>query len=155
MTTHSSTAPLFGADHSKTNWILGIPTIGMLIFFGLPKIMGAPASVEGFNQFSPILHLDPTAFRIFTGVSELGIALLLIASLVVLRGRNLLFLGGYFLTLATMASGLLIEFIARPQPEVPLVIIAFIFIFVSIIQLGRASKFANFGEEPRSLPSNA
>ena len=155
MKANISSPPLFGLDRSKTNWVLGILTIGMLIYFSIPKLIGAPASVEGFNQFSPVLNLDPTAFRIFTGISEMGVALLLIASLVVLRGRNLLFLAGYFMVFATMASGLLIEFFARPQPEMPLVVVAVVFILVSILQLGRASKFANFGESTHSFPSRA
>ena len=127
----------------------------MFVYFGIPKIIGASASVDGFQQFSAVLGLDPTAFRIFTGITEIGVALLLAASLVVLRGRNLLFLAAYFMTFVTMASGLLIEFVARPVPEMPLVVIAVAFILIAIIQLGRASKFANFGEEEHSLSSEA
>ena len=140
MTTHQSNTALFKADASKLNWVLGVLTIGMFLYFGIPKILGDPASVKGFQDFSPKLGLDPASFRIFTGISEIGVALLLLSSLLVRRGRLFLFLAGYFMTFATMASGLAIEFFARTKPAIPLVVIAIIFIVVALVQLSRGLK---------------
>ena len=138
MTKSQTTASLFKADPSKLNWTLGLLSILMFLFFGISKIVGDPASVAGFKDFSPKLGLDPTGFRIFTGVSETGVALLLFASLLVRLGRLLLFVAGYFMTFATMFSGLLIEFFARSEPAIYLVVIAVIFIAVALVQLRRS-----------------
>ncbi|MDP0492109.1 MAG: DoxX family protein [Verrucomicrobiota bacterium JB023] len=118
-----------------TNWILALLTIIMLAKFGFPKLMGDPVSVKGFNDFSPALGLDPDGFRIFTGVAELTNALLLLVSLFLVRFRIWLLAIGYGLTLSTMVSGLLIEFFAREEPKMPLVVIAVVFILISAFQL--------------------
>ena len=53
--------------------------VGLMLFFAIPKLLGAEKSVEGFEHFKSLVPLDPNVFRIFTGIVELIIAILLIA----------------------------------------------------------------------------
>lgn len=109
--------------------------IATFVYFALPKILGSPISVKGFNQFSPLLGLNPDGFRIFTGVTELALALVLSGALLLARPRMLLTVVGYLMTLATMAAGLYIEFFVRVQPAMMLVVIAFVLIIIALFQL--------------------
>ena len=115
---------------NKTSTIVAA---GLMIFFSIPKLIGVKESVQGFEQFKSLVPLDPNVFRIFTGIVELSIALLLIAYVI----KNTPKLGklAYFLLLSTMMGALTMEFFARPEPEIMLVIIAIILAALSVYRL--------------------
>lgn len=106
---------------------------GLMLFFAIPKLIGLEKSVQGFEQFKSLVPLDPTIFRLFTGVVELAIAVLLLVYAI----KQTLSLGqlAYFLLLSTMFGGLIMEFFARPKPELMLVVIAIILSGLSIYKL--------------------
>ncbi|MGJ8549546.1 MULTISPECIES: DoxX family protein [Winogradskyella] len=115
------------------NKISNFVAAGLMLFFAIPKLVGVEKSVQGFKQFQSLVPLDPTVFRIFTGVVELAIALLLLAYAI----KNINNLGklAYFLLLSTMIGGLTMEFFARPKPEMLLVVIALVLSALSIYKL--------------------
>lgn len=106
---------------------------GFMIFFALPKLLGAEKSIQGFEQFKSLVPIDPNVFRVFTGVVELLIAILLI--LYTIKNKNNLGKLAYFLLLATMVGGLIMEFFARPEPQMMLVVIAIVLSVLSIYKL--------------------
>jgi hypothetical protein len=113
--------------------ITNLIAAALMLFFAVPKLLGVEKSVEGFEQFKSLVPLDPNVFRIFTGVVELSIALLLIIY-AIKKTKNLGKLA-YFLLLSTMIGGLIMEFFARPKPEMMLVVIAIILSVLSIYKL--------------------
>ncbi|NRR93183.1 DoxX family protein [Winogradskyella undariae] len=115
------------------NKISNLVASGLMFFFGISKLVGVEKSVQGFEEFRTLLPLNPTVFRIVTGTVELIIALLILAYAI----RNINNLGklAYFLLLSFMIDSLIMEFFARPKPEVPLVIIALVLFGFSIYKL--------------------
>lgn len=110
--------------------ITNLIAAALMLFFAVPKLLGVEKSVEGFEQFKSLVPLDPNVFRIFTGVVELSIALLLI--IYAIKKTKKLGKLAYFLLLSTMIGGLIMEFFARPKPEMMLVAIA---IFLSVLSI--------------------
>ena len=106
---------------------------GLMIFFAVPKLLGFEESVAGFEQFKSLVPLDPKLFRVFTGCVELLVALVLI--IYTINNKENLGRLGYFLLLATMMGGLIMEFFARPEPEMMLVVIAIVLSLLSIYRL--------------------
>ncbi|WP_230080239.1 DoxX family protein [Winogradskyella marina] len=106
---------------------------GLMVFFAIPKLIGVEKSVQGFEQFKSLVPLDPTFFRHFTGVVELVIAVLLLVYAI--KRTKILGQLAYFLLLSTMLGGLTMEFFARPEPEMMLVVIAIILSALSIYKL--------------------
>ena len=135
MKINNTTTPFLVADNSKRNWTIGVSTIAMFVFYGIPKLTGDPRSVAGFDQFSPVLGLNSDTFRLFTGGTEIGIAIILVASLMIASRRKIFSAMAYLLTFATMTSGLLIEFFVRVQPAKPLVAVAIVFAALALFQL--------------------
>ena len=125
----------FAPDSSKLNWVLGILSISMFCYFAIPKLLGLGPSVKGFEQFSPVLGLDPTFFRLLTGSVELGTAVIILGSLVIASRRCILKNLGYLGTVGTMSGGLFVEFFARTKPAMPLVVIAIVFLLIALYQL--------------------
>jgi len=124
---------------TKTLHTIGnLVAAGLMLFFAIPKLLGAEKSVKGFEQFESLVPLDPNIFRIFTGSVELIIVILLI----IYTFKNKISLGklAYFLLLATMIGGLIMEFFARPQPVMMLVIIAILLSIFSIYKLKMLQK---------------
>jgi len=115
------------------NKVSTIIASGLMVFFSVPKLLGFEESIKGFEQFKSLVPLDPNIFRMFTGIVELSIALLLGAYAI----KNTANLGKavYFLLLSTMIGALSMEFFARPQPEIMLVIIAIILATLSVFRL--------------------
>ena len=115
------------------NKVSTIIAAGLMAFFSIPKLIGVEESVQGFEQFKSLVPLDPNLFRIFTGIVELSIALLLIVYVV----KNTINLGklAYFLLLSTMMGALTMEFFARPEPEMMLVVIALVLAALSVFRL--------------------
>ncbi|WP_179352718.1 DoxX family protein [Winogradskyella vidalii] len=104
-----------------------------MVFFALPKLLGAEKSIQGFEQFKSLVPIDPNVFRVFTGAVELIIAILLI--LYTIKNKHSLGKLAYILLLATMIGGLIMEFFARPVPQWVLVVIAIILLVLSIVKL--------------------
>ena len=50
---------------------------GLMLFFSIPKLLGAEEVKEGFKQFESLVPIDLNVFRVFTGIVELSIAILL------------------------------------------------------------------------------
>ncbi|MBP1841294.1 DoxX family protein [Formosa algae] len=117
----------------KINKASNLVAAGLMLFFAIPKLLGAEKSLQGFKQFATLVPLDPNVFRIFTGIVELIVAILLIIYTV----KHTVNLGklAYFLLLSTMVGGLIMEFFARPEPAMMLVIIAIILATLSIFKL--------------------
>ncbi|MBU2997261.1 DoxX family protein [Cellulophaga baltica] len=104
-----------------------------MVFFAVPKLIGAEKSLKGFEQFKSLVPLDADTFRIFTGVVEFTVAALLI--IYILKKTNNIGKLAYFLLLSTMIGGLIMEFFARPKPEIMLVVIALLLSILSIYKL--------------------
>ncbi|MEP1487150.1 MAG: hypothetical protein ABJK28_01830 [Algibacter sp.] len=90
-------------------------------------------STEGFIQFEHVLGINPDLFRIFTGMSELIIASLLI--IISIKQFKKLSIITYFIVLSTMITALSLEFFVRFQPKIILVIIAILLIIFSSYSL--------------------
>ncbi len=105
----------------------------LMAFFAIPKLLGVPQSKEGFIQFENAIHIDADFFRIFTGISELGLALLILV-FIIKKNKNIGKLAFAFL-LVTMVTALGLEFFARPEPKMVLVIIAIVLAAISIFKL--------------------
>ena len=115
------------------NTVGNVVAAGLMMFFAVPKLMGAEKSVAGFEQFKSIVPLNPNVFMKFTGIVELLVAILLI--LYTFNNKDNLGKSAYFLLLSTMIGGLIMEFFARPKPEMMLVIIAIALSVLSIYRL--------------------
>jgi prolipoprotein diacylglyceryltransferase len=113
--------------------ILNIAIIGILSIFALPKLLGKPQSIEGFKQFENAINLNADFFRIFTGISELGLALLFVI-FAINKNRTIGRIAFSFLSI-TMITALILEFFARPQPKNLLVFIAVLLVVFSIYRL--------------------
>ena len=118
---------------SKIQKGLNLVAAGLMIFFAVPKLIGAEASLKGFEQFKSLVPLDPDVFRIFTGSVELFIAILLIVYTI--KSTKNLGVIAYFFLLSTMIGGLIMEFFARPEPDMMLTVIAIILSILSIYKL--------------------
>ena len=116
-----------------TNQGINIVIIGIMTFFAIPKLLGKPQSIEGFKQFENAIHLDANFFRIFTGISELGLALLFL--LFAINKNTTIGKISFSFLLITMFTALALEFFARPEPKNVLVIIAVILAVVSVFRL--------------------
>ena len=109
-----------------------------MTFFAIPKLLGKPQSIAGFKQFENAIHLNADFFRIFTGISELGLAILV---LVFAFNKNIIIgkLAFSFL-LITMITALGLEFFARPEPKIILVVIAVVLALLAIYRLRTFTK---------------
>ncbi|MCM4172766.1 hypothetical protein DHD32_14840 [Arenibacter sp. TNZ] len=109
-----------------------VPTI-IMTYFAIPILMGKPQSIAGFKQFENAIGLDAGFFHIVTGVSELGLAPLL----AIFSSNNNKVIGKLAFTflLLTMITALGLEFFARPEPLIVLVIISFILALLSLYKL--------------------
>ncbi len=114
-----------------------IPALAM-IYFAIPKLLAKPQSVAGFQTFENAIHINADFFRIFTGVSELALATLILI-FAINKNRTIGRLAFAFL-LITMVTALALEFFARPEPKTLLVVIALILASISIYKLRLLSK---------------
>ncbi len=112
-----------------------------MTIFAIPKLLGKPQSIEGFKQFENAIHLNADFFRIFTGISELVLALFF---LIFAINKNIS-IGkiAFSFLLITMITALVLEFFARPEPKNVLVFIAVILAAVSVHRL----KTINLGSK--------
>lgn len=123
------------------NQLINVATSAILIFFSLPKLLGKPQSIAGFEQFEKVLHIDADIFRVFTGVVELGLAMLL--TLAIFNKNSLLGKIAFSFVLITMLTALILEFFARPEPKAILVFIAFVLAFLSLYRLKQLNNPLN------------
>jgi len=115
------------------NQAINIIVVLVMTFFAIPKLLGKPQSIEGFKQFENAIHLDADFFRVFTGVSEVGLALLVLFYAInknITLGRI-----AFSFLLVTMLTALSLEFFARPEPKMVLVAIAIMLTLVSVYRL--------------------
>ncbi len=115
----------------------------ILVRFAISKLFAWPISVAAFIEMAKPLGIDPTFFRIFTGltltvvITGYAVSLFLIArkefprtkeALVVVGASNVL--GG-----SVMIGALLSEFLLRVSPKWPLVCIATAIVIFSALNL--------------------
>lgn len=115
------------------NTILTGTSSAVMIFFAIPKLLGKEQSRAGFAEFENALAIDADLFMVFTGISELIIAALLISFLL---NKNVI-LGklAFLALLLTMITALGLEFLARQEPKPVLVVIAIILAIFSAYRL--------------------
>ena len=114
----------------------------IMVFFAVPKLTGAARSVAGFVQFEEVLGLNADLFRVFTGVTEIGIAVLLV--FISIRQFNKLGFLAYTVLSFTMIVGLGMEFFVRPEPKMLLVSIAILLLTLSLYRLNQLKKTISF-----------
>jgi prolipoprotein diacylglyceryltransferase len=112
--------------------INGIAIVAMG-YFAIPKLLAMPTSVAGFQQFESTIHLNASFFRIFTGLAEISMVLLILYFSISQKTKVGIF--AYVFLLTTMLTALGLEFFARPEPKIPLVIIAIVLVLSSIYQI--------------------
>ncbi|PKN54926.1 MAG: hypothetical protein CVU56_24020 [Deltaproteobacteria bacterium HGW-Deltaproteobacteria-14] len=120
----------------------------ILIRFALSKLFAWPISVEAFVEMAQPLGIDPTFFRVFTGVVIATVVVGYFSSLyLVLRDKHLE--GGGALTfvklsnllgVGVMSGALLSEFFLRTAPKVPLVLIASAIVVFSAFNLFKLNE---------------
>lgn len=117
----------------RISQMINVISILAMTYFAFPKLLAMPQSVAGFDQFEKAIHIDAGFFRVFTGVSELGLAALL---LVFAIGKHRI-IGkiAFSLLLMVMLTALGLEFFARPRPVPMLVVIALVLTFFSVYKL--------------------
>lgn len=113
--------------------IINVISILTMAFFAIPKLLAKPTSIAGFQQFEKAIHLNADFFMIFTGISELSMALLILYFAISKKIK--IGLVAYAFLLITMISALGLEFCARPEPKMVLVIIAIVLALFSAYQL--------------------
>ena len=115
------------------NKIINSISILTMGYFAIPKLLGMPMSVKGFQQFEQTLQIYADFFRIFTGLSEISMAILILFFAISQKTRVGIF--AYAFLLITMLTALGLEFFARPEPKILLVIIAIVLAIFSVYQL--------------------
>ncbi|SFA81699.1 hypothetical protein [Algoriphagus aquimarinus] len=113
-------------------FITGI-SAAIMLFFAIPKLLGKEQSRAGFKEFGAALSIDADLFRIFTGIAESGIAVLLI--LFIITKKNLHGRLAFGFLLVTMISAIGLEFYARAEVKPVLVVIAVVLSIFSIYRL--------------------
>jgi len=121
----------------------------LLIRFVLSKFFAWPVSVQAFIEMAKPIGIDPTFFRLFTGViimiACLGFLIsfyLLIRNKVRTQSKELIYTAFFYLYgIGAMIGALLAEFILRDEPKLPLVIIALFIVITSIINLLYLRKY--------------
>lgn len=120
------------------NQVINFAVIAVMTIFAIPKLLGKPQSIEGFKQFENAIHLNADFFRIFTGISELGMALLFLVFAI--NKNTTIGKIAFLFLLITMITALGLEFFARPEPKIVLVIIAILLAVVSVYRLKSLNK---------------
>lgn len=134
--------------------IVGITSLAIgliLINFAFSKIFGIPEVVEQFIEMAEPLNIDPTFFRLSTGILILIASLSYLVSGIIdlLKSKETLSLKLSQYKIAFLANGLgivimfgalLSEFFLRSEPKLPLVYLAIGIIAQSLINLKLMSK---------------
>ena len=125
----------------------------LLIRFVLSKFFAWPVSVQAFIEMAKPIGIDPTFFRLFTGViimiACLGFLIsfyLLIRNKVKTQSKELIYTAFFYIYgIGAMTGALLAEFVLRDEPKLPLVIIALFIVITSIINLLYLRKYDILG----------
>lgn len=112
--------------------INGISIVTMA-YFAIPKLLAMPESVAGFRQFESLVPIDADIFRVFTGLSEISMAILLLYFAI--SDKVKVGIATYLFLLTTMFTALGLEFFARPEPKTLLVVIAIVLVIFSVYQI--------------------
>lgn len=132
-----------------TNLLMGV----VLSRFAISKLVGWDISVKAFIEMAKPLGIDPTFFRISTGIliSAVVIAYLTTAILSLLKKDKLILQKISFNTwaiyanlfgLLTMTGALISEFSLRIQPKMLLVYIASSIIILSLINILTIKRYS-------------
>ena len=113
--------------------IINIISMVAMGYFAIPKLLAKPMSVAGFQQFENAIQINADFFRVFTGIAEISMVLFILYFSITQKIRVGIF--AYAFLLITMISALLLEFFARPEPKMLLVIIAILLALFSVYQL--------------------
>lgn len=113
--------------------IINIISMVVMVYFAIPKLLAKPMSVAGFQQFENAIQINADFFRVFTGIAEISMVLFILYFSITQKIRVGIF--AYAFLLITMISALLLEFFARPEPKMLLVIIAILLALFSVYQL--------------------
>ncbi|MDO6602621.1 hypothetical protein [Arenibacter palladensis] len=113
--------------------IINIISMVAMGYFAIPKLLAKPMSVAGFQQFENAIQIDADFFRVFTGIAEISMVLFILYFAITQNIRVGIFANAFLLI--TMISALLLEFLARPEPKMLLVIIAILLALFSLYQL--------------------
>ncbi|EPR65305.1 DoxX family protein [Cyclobacterium qasimii] len=124
--------------------IINIISIVAMGYFAIPKLLAKPMSVAGFEQFENALHINADFFRVFTGLAEISMVLLIIYFAISQEVKIGIF--AYAFLFITMITALGLEFFARPEPKIPLVIIAIVLALFSVFQVFYLKTKFNFKE---------
>jgi len=121
---------------SLTSFLSG----AVLIRFSLSKLFAWPISVKAFIEMAGPLGIDPTFFRLSTGVLITTICLGYFINFFLLitkkSERNVkTILGANLLGTGVMIGALGAEFFLRVTPKLPLVFIAIFIIITSLVQI--------------------
>lgn len=112
---------------------INVISIVTMTYFAIPKLLGKPQSTEGFEQFEKAIHVNADFFRMVMGISELGLAALL---LVFAIGKHWIIGKMAFSMLPMiMLIALGMEFFTRPKPVPILVAMALDLSFFSVYRL--------------------
>lgn len=130
-----------------TNFLNGL----LLVRFSLSKLFAWPISVKAFVEMAKPLGIDPTFFRLFTGVIITTICLgyftnfyLIVSKKVQLTIKGIPFIQlSNLIGIGVMVGALISEFALREVPKWPLVIIAIVIILFSILNITQYSKLLN------------
>ena len=131
-----------------TNFLSGL----LLIRFSLSKLFAWPISVKAFIEMAKPIGIDPTFFRLFTGVIITSICLgyfysfyLLIRKKVQANTKGVIYSAtANLIGTGVMVGALIAEFFLRVEPKWPLVIIALFIIVTSVINIITLKKIDNF-----------
>ncbi len=118
----------------------------VLIRFSLSKLFAWPISVNAFIEMAKPINVDPTAFRLLTGVLISIVCLSYFISFFIslrrVRSMQDIYITLYanLLGVGTMAGALVAEFFLRVEPKWPLVYIALFIIITSLINIRYVTK---------------
>lgn len=125
----------------------------LLVRFVLSKFFAWPVSVQAFIEMAKPIGIDPTFFRLFTGViifiACLGLLInfyLLIRNRVKTQSKELIYTVFFYLyAIGAMTGALSAEYLLRDEPKMLLVIIALFILITSIINLFYLKKYDILG----------
>jgi hypothetical protein len=120
----------------------------LLIRFSISKLFAWPISVKAFVEMAKPLGVDPTFFRIFTGIIIstvcisyfTGFYLLIVSKYNEKKNHFNFILFSNILGTGVMIGALASEFLLRTEPKWPLVIIAGFIVVTSILNFTYLNK---------------
>ena len=115
------------------NTISNLVAAGLMLFFSMTKLVGGEEVKANFKLMESLVPIDIDVFRMFTGVVELSIGLLLI--MYTIKNKDSIGKLAYGLLVGTMAGALVMEFVAKPEPMIMMAVLALILFALSAYKL--------------------